>query len=83
MRHNRQVTMLKEVLTNKKTLSREDIIFLLNLSEKGDLETLYEAAYAIKTRYVGKRSISGALLNLAMSAGRTAIIAASERTIKI
>jgi biotin synthase len=55
MRHNRQVTMLKEVLTNKKTLSREDIIFLLNLSEKGDLETLYEAAYAIKTRYVGKK----------------------------
>jgi biotin synthase len=55
MRHNGQATMLKEVLTNKKTLSREDITFLLNRSEKGDLETLYEAAYAIKTRYVGKK----------------------------
>jgi biotin synthase len=55
MRHNRQVMMLKEALANEKKLSRKDIIFLLSLSEKEDLETLYEAAYAIKARHVGKK----------------------------
>jgi len=39
----------------QKRLTREDILFLLNLTGKKELEDLYEAAYAVKTRYVGKK----------------------------
>jgi biotin synthase len=55
MSNKRLNKILKEVLANERALSREDIIFLLSLSEKEDLEDLYEAAYAVKTRYVGKK----------------------------
>ena len=55
MKNNRQRMVLKELLANEKMLNREDLIFLLSLSEKEDLEALYEAAYAVKTRYVGKK----------------------------
>jgi biotin synthase len=55
MRNDRLSKILKEALANERTLNREDIIFLLSLREKKDLEDLYQAAYTVKTRYVGKK----------------------------
>ncbi len=43
---------LKEIL-HKKELSREEIIFLLNLSDKEDIQKLYDRADEIRAEYCG------------------------------
>lgn len=45
--------MLKDIL-NKKNLNRENLIFLLNLTDYKQRQELYEAAYAVKEKYVGR-----------------------------
>lgn len=47
--------MKLENILAKEELSREDIIFLLNLEEKEDLEKLYNHAYEIKVKHIGKK----------------------------
>jgi len=48
-------TSLLRILGKDQELNKGEIIYLLSLSEKEDLEDLYEAAYVVKTRYVGKK----------------------------
>ncbi|HRR29485.1 MAG TPA: hypothetical protein P5270_09020, partial [Victivallales bacterium] len=37
------------------SLNREDIIYLLSLEDKKDIDTLFKKAYEIKLKYVGKK----------------------------
>jgi biotin synthase len=39
----------------EETLNKEDILLLLGLKDKGEIEELYRSAYVMKTRYVGKK----------------------------
>ena len=47
--------MINEIL-NKEQLSREDLITLLKLEKEEDLQLLYEKAYEVKEKYIGKVS---------------------------
>ncbi len=40
---------------SEKKLSGKDLLFLLNLTGKEEIEQLYKIAYTVKTRYVGKK----------------------------
>ena len=46
--------MISPILAKEK-LSREDLITLLSLTDKKDLDALYDAAYAVKVRNCGKK----------------------------
>lgn len=41
-------------LLNKQDLTRNELIYLLDLTKNSERQELYEAAYAIKARYVGR-----------------------------
>ena len=47
--------MINDIL-NKEQLSREDLITLLKLEKEEELEALYEKAYAVKEKYIGRVS---------------------------
>lgn len=49
-----EAKMLDKILKKSK-FSRDDLIFLLDLKEKTDIEKLYEAAYAQKLKNVGSK----------------------------
>ncbi len=53
--------MLKEIL-NKKTLSKEDIIYLLSLEDEKDLQELYNKAYEVKLNHVGNKAFYRGLI---------------------
>jgi biotin synthase len=40
---------------SEKKLCKEDLLFLLGLNEKEEMKRLYETAYVVKTRFVGKK----------------------------
>ena len=51
--------MLTQILEKADTsgnLSVEEIEFLLKLQNPEDLQKLFDAAYAVKTRYIGKKA---------------------------
>lgn len=62
---------LLENILQKDQLSKEDIVFLLSLENKEDLEKLYEKAYRIKLENVGNKVFSADSLNSATSATKT------------
>jgi len=45
--------MIEKVLSKEK-LGRDDLLYLMKLEDKRDLQKLYDAAYAVKEVYVGK-----------------------------
>ncbi len=47
--------MINDIL-NKEQLSREDLITLLQLEKEDELQALYEKAYAVKEKYIGRVS---------------------------
>ncbi len=47
--------MINDIL-NKEQLSREDLITLLQLEKEDELQALYEKAYSIKEKYIGRVS---------------------------
>lgn len=47
--------MVSKVL-NKEDLSKEDLLYLINLQNENDLNALYKKAYEVKEKYVGKKA---------------------------
>lgn len=47
--------MLQEILKKEKW-TKEDLVFLMKLTDPDDLEQLYQAAYEVKARYVQKKA---------------------------
>ena len=47
---------LHEILNKKEKLTKEELLFLMNLSDPADLEKLYAAAYEVKAEYVKKKA---------------------------
>lgn len=43
-------------ILKKEKLTKEDLIFLMNLEDKNDLEALYKAAYKVKEKYVKRKA---------------------------
>lgn len=46
---------IQDVLKKEK-LAKDDLIFLMNLEDKNDLEALYQAAYQVKEKYVKRKA---------------------------
>lgn len=44
-----------EVILNKDQLTRDDLIYLMNLEDKEDLQKLYDKAYEVKAEYIGQK----------------------------
>ena len=47
--------MLEQIL-EKENLTKDDLIYLMKLTKQDDLNKLYEKAYSIKEKYVGKKA---------------------------
>ena len=47
---------LHEILNKKEKLTKEELLFLMNLSDPQGLEKLYAAAYEVKAEYVKKKA---------------------------
>lgn len=47
--------MLEDILKKEK-LTKEDLVFLMKLTDPNDLDQLYQAAYAVKAKYVQKKA---------------------------
>lgn len=47
--------MLEQIL-EKENLTKEDLVYLMKLTKQEDLNKLYEKAYSIKEKYVGKKA---------------------------
>lgn len=47
--------MLEEIL-EKENLSKEDLVYLMKLTKQEDLNKLYNKAYSVKEKYVGKKA---------------------------
>lgn len=73
---------LDEVL-KKETLSDEDIVFLLGLTDPEDCTKLQQAAYEKTTELWAIRFITVASLKFLMSARLIAVTAVSEKTITL
>ncbi len=43
-------------ILNKETLKKDDLLYLLNLKDKENLDMLYKKAYEVKEKYVGKKA---------------------------
>ncbi len=55
--------MIKEIL-NKKELNKEDIVELLKINNEKDLTLLFDKAYEVKTKYIGKKAYYRGLIEL-------------------
>ncbi|MCL2593193.1 MAG: [FeFe] hydrogenase H-cluster radical SAM maturase HydE [Defluviitaleaceae bacterium] len=47
--------MLRDIL-NKYELDKSDLLYLMNLTDKDDLNMLYEKAYSIKEKFIGRKA---------------------------
>lgn len=53
--------MLHDIL-KQDNFTRDDLIYLINLTDKNDLDKLFEAAYKVKEKYIGKKSFYRGLI---------------------
>lgn len=64
----------------KKDLTRDDLIYLLSLTDADEMQALYDRAYEVKAANVAASSIIAASLNFPTAASRTVCTAASGGT---
>ncbi len=55
--------MIKDIL-NKDKLSKDDIIKLLSINKEDELKLLFDKAYEVKEKYIGKKSFYRGLIEL-------------------